>query len=322
MTGEDQRSPSLTRPGMSFGFSWTWARTSGRRASGVALAVLRAGECDDRREVVAGVLPPVLHQDVEVPVEVGDGGRPLLGGGLRTERFHVGALAVGVGSAEEVLGERHHPGLVVLGHPEQAHDDVQREEEREVLDEVQVIGPAVQPFPDGLAGQPPDGLLPLLQVRGPEPVRGDTPDGGVLRGVEVGDGVQDAQTAAEQRPGEGVSGLVLQDRVVRTRVGAAAGEDVGLPLDLHDVGVPAHEPDGVVALDPDLAEGVVLAQPPVGGEERHVVAVPLGQDDLPGDVVRYDGGGGFRDSGGGHGVLQGVGPNGGAGLRTAARRTR
>ncbi len=243
----------------------------------IVLAVLPLRERDDRGEVVLRVLPPVLHQHVEVGVEVPDRRGPLLRGRLRSERLDILPARLGVLRAEELLAERHHPRLVLLGHAEKGHDDVQRVEERELPDEVDIVLAGVQEPGDDLPGELADGVLPLLQVRGAEPFDRDVLDRGVLRRVKVGERVENAQAATGEVLGELVTGLVLQNRVVRARLDTAtAGEDVRLPLDLHDVGMPGDQPDRIVARHPDLTERIVLTQPLVGGEQPVLVDMPLG----------------------------------------------
>jgi hypothetical protein len=124
----------------------------------------------------------------------------------------------------------------------------------------------------------------------------------VLGRVEVGDRLQDPQAPAGQGPGEGVARLVLQDRVVRAGgIPATAREDGRLALDLHDVGVLGHQPERVVALDLHFRQRRILAQPLVGAEQRLVVAMPLRQDHLTGNLV--------RDTGAWHGLGDGHAPH-------------
>src|SRR5215472_8560225 len=76
-------------------------------------------------------------------------------------------------------------------------------------------------------------------------------------------------TASRIRRLPPVAGLVLQDRVVRAGLcPAATGEDRRLLLDLHDVGVLGDEPERVIALDADLRQRRVLAEPLVRREKR------------------------------------------------------
>ena len=254
---------------------------------GVQLTVGAARVGDDRGEVVARLGAPGLDEGVEKGVEVPDRGRPLLGRGLRAERRDVGTLCLGVGRTEEFLGQGHHARLVLSGNPEQGHDHVQRVEEGEVPDDVQVVRARMQPCRDRLPGQFPDAVLPLLQGGRPEPLGRDIPDHRVLGRVQVRHGLQDPQAPAGERHGERVTGLVLQDRVVRAGLcRAAAGEDRGLLLDLHDVGVLGDEPERVIALDVDLRQRRVLAEPLVRREKRLVFAMTFRQHHLAGDVVR------------------------------------
>src|SRR6266566_825093 len=59
-----------------------------------------------------------------------------------------------------------------------------------------------------------------------------------------------------------------------------------LLLDLHDIGVLGDEPERVVALDVDLRQRRVLAEPLVRHEKRLVFTMPFGQHHMAGDVVR------------------------------------
>ena len=91
-----------------------------------------------------------------------------------------GALIVGIGGAEQLLGELHHQRLVGLRHPEDRHDHPQRVPDGHVLDEVALAAEAGQPV-HVLGGQLVDAALKLAQVLAPEPGLGQHPVAAVLR---------------------------------------------------------------------------------------------------------------------------------------------
>jgi hypothetical protein len=109
----------------------------------------------------------------------------------------------------------------------------------------------------------------------------------VLGRVNVRQGVEDAQAAAEELFGELVTGDVLQDRVVRAGVlrAAACAEDLRLTLDLLYVGVLADQPDRGVVLHDGLAQRHVVAHPFVGFMQRGEVGVAVGEHYPPCDLV-------------------------------------
>jgi hypothetical protein len=104
----------------------------------------------------------------------------------------------------------------------------------------------------------------------------------VLGWVHVGEHVERAGRAVVDALGEVVIGAVVEDRV---EVGVV--EEVGLALDLEDVGVLADEPQVVEPVDARPAKRHVLSKPRVRRVEDVGVDMGLGQHDRACDLVGY-----------------------------------
>ena len=260
-----------------------------RVRGGPVLAIGTLGHRDQGGQVVARVGAPVLDQVVEVLVEGLHGLDELLGHRLGGDRdIDLLGLVLGVGVAEELLGERHDHRLVGFRDAEQRHDDVQRIAERPVVDEVDLLAAVGHRLElvDGLVGELADLAVEGLEPGRLEVVEGDVLDGGVLRRVQIRQGIHQSQAAAEELLGERVAGLVGQDRVVAAGlVAAAGGEDLGLALDLLDLLVLGDQPQIVVSLDLGQPDGHVLAHPLVGLVQGFEVGMSLGKHDPAGDVL-------------------------------------
>ena len=104
----------------------------------------------------------------------------------------------------------------------------------------------------------------------------------VLGRVHERDGVHDPGGTSGQAAGEVVAGLIVEDGVVH-----ASGEELGVSLDGHDVGVLGDQPDRVEALELGQPERVVGAQPGIGWKDGVLlVGVGARQHSCAGDLVR------------------------------------
>ena len=203
---------------------------------------LRVG--DRRREVLGRRLAPRGGQRGEVVEEV------------HQHREHVldvtAALELLVVAAEHLLGELEHAREVRLRQAQQGEDHVERVVDRDLGHEIE-LGALLGHLVDPDLGELVAAGLELLQYRRPEPVGADLADVAVVRIVHVDQGPQAG--AGLQVPQQCVVGL--GDRQQRPGV---VGEQVVLPLDVHDVGVLGDRPERPVVADVDPGHRSMRAQ--------------------------------------------------------------
>ena len=198
--------------------------------------------------------PAVVGQRGEVLHEVEDD--------LEDGRILAEAADIGVLRSEQLLGEPQHAPEVVLGQTEGGEDDVEREMQRNVTGEV-ALSSEVLHVVDRLRGERIDALLHPAHAAGQEEVVDDVAVRLVLVPVHLDQGL-DRNVA--RRLGIRLRGQDGQGRV---------GEDLGIALNLHDVGVLGHGPERrvVVQLHPQdrrlrpnaLRGGVPALRVGVGG---------------------------------------------------------
>ncbi len=211
---------------------------------------------DRRGQIVGRVRPPVLGQLVEVGEEVHQRLQLLFRRGA--------ALVLLLVAAEQFLGQLQHPGEVGLGQAQQRHDDVEREVDGHLGDEVALrshLGHLV----DVVLGQLVDAALQRAHCLGAEPVRADGAHLAVVRVVHVDQRAQ-AHPRLQLRLGQ-VVGLGGRQQ----RPGLAQPQVVG-PLDVHDVGVLGDREERPVRRLIHPRHRVVRAQP----RQRRVQPVVVG----------------------------------------------
>ncbi len=198
------------------------------------------GVGDRRGEVLGRVGSALGGERGEVLEEVEDDGVQFLRVLAATELVIV--------AAEQLLGELEHAAEVGFRQPEQRQDDVQREVDRDLLDEV-ALGTLLDHLVDVDLGQFVDAGLQCAHGLRPEPVGADLADVAVQRVVHVD---QRAQATAGSEVGRGqiVGGGGLQHR---TRGGV--DPQLVVAFDRHHVGVLGDGPEGPVVGHLDVGDG-------------------------------------------------------------------
>lgn len=182
---------------------------------------------DDRRQVRGWRLPADIGQIGEVAHEVEQ---------YREQRPVLGKSGdVGIFRTEQLLGELQHPGEVRLGEPEDRQDHVQGEVQSHIRHEV-----ALATLVGHVIHEPPcqqvDSALKCLQVLGLEPLVDDVAMRLVLVAVHLDEGLH-------RCVGDGID---LRGRSQRRDGGV--GEDIGVSLDRHHVGVFRDGPELGIAI--------------------------------------------------------------------------
>ena len=177
-------------------------------------------------------------------------------------RAELGARPVelGVSVVEELLGKLEHEGLVFLGHAKNRHDHAQRVEEGHVGGEIALAVEAHHTV-DELARDLPDRLLHRAQRARHDMREHDGAQVPVLLAVDRDQAADQVGIPARDHPNPGLALPVGDEGRL-----LAVAEDVGLTLDLLDVGMAADHPEGIKSLEfgdierrlgPDLPEGLV-----------------------------------------------------------------
>ena len=223
---------------------------------------------------------PVVGDLFEIHEEVGDHALQVADAAVAGhDGLATRAVELRVGGAEEFLGQLEHPRLVRRRHAQDLHDHPQRIGQRHVADEVALAAQgrhAVDVVPGDLA----DAALQPADVLGQEPGLGEDAVFRMVRGVHLHQGPQQVRTAA----GHALDDLVALDRGEGGRP-VPGVEQVVLTADLQDVGVLAHDPEGIDPLQLDPGQRRVGPQPAEGLVHRPVLGIGRGREHRARDVV-------------------------------------
>ncbi len=138
-------------------------------------------------------------------------------------------MQVGILTAEQLLGQHQHPGVVVFGKTEDLEDHLQRVRQADVDRKIALATLALQGF-DRLSAQLVEPVLEPSNAGRLEPVVGQTSILAVLRRIHMDERL-DLHLAAGQRF------LVLQHRL------RPVAEQLRVTLDFEDGGVIDHRPE-------------------------------------------------------------------------------